>query len=318
MKILVTGAAGFIGYHTSKALSKQHIVFGIDNFYEYYDPQLKKDRISQLVKVPSFFFTKLDITDRKELPVYFKREKFDVVVHLAAQPGILYSIKHPESYIDNNLVGTANLLEACRHSNVKHLVYASSSSVYGRNVDIPFLEDDPVRLPSSLYAATKRAVELMVESYNHLYKLPCTGLRFFTVYGPWGRPDMAYYKFTKLLYDNKSISLYNEGKHKRDMTYIDDIVEGITAVIRGKPIGHRIYNLGNTNPILLWTLLRELEDLVQRTAIIQKLPFQEGDVLETYANIDRASKDFGYQPKVQLHEGLENFIDWYKWYHKVQ
>ncbi len=317
MKILITGATGFIGYHTSQALSKQHTVIGIDNFSEYYDPQLKRDRLLQLVSNPNFFFVELDIINRKELPILFKREKFDIVIHLAAQPGVLYSIKDPEPYIDTNLVGTANLLEACRHNNVKHLIYASSSSVYGRNTKIPFSEDDSVDLPSSLYAATKRSTELMVESYSYLYDMTCTGLRFFTVYGPWGRPDMAYYKFTELLYNNKPIPLYNKGKHRRDMTYIDDVVDGIAAVVESEPKGHHIYNLGNTNPIELWTLVYELQDLTQKKTVILKLPLQGGDVLETYANIDRAFKDFGYHPKIQLHEGLENFIAWYKQYNKI-
>lgn len=327
MKILVTGAAGFIGYHVCKSLSELNTVIGIDNYSTYYNINLKKDRITTLasLNIPSaslnissaFSFVHMTIINIEALDLLFKKEKFDIVIHLAAQAGVRYSIEHPRLYIETNLVGTANLLELCRQHDIKHFVYASSSSVYGRNTKIPFSEDDPVRLPSNLYAVTKRSIELMAESYTYLHKLPTTGLRFFTVYGPWGRPDMAYYKFTELLYSNQPIPLFNKGKHRRDMTYVDDIIEGILAVVDGKPEGSHIYNLGNNTPVELWTLVHELERLTERKAIIQEMPFQEGDVLETYANIELAHKDFGYQPRVQLAEGLGYFIDWYKWYRKA-
>ena len=316
-KVLITGVAGFIGMHTARSLCRVgYNVHGVDNLNPYYDPQLKRDRLSQLTSERLFTFDQLDITARKEMKKLFSNENFNVVVHLAAQAGVRFSLEHPENYIDNNIVGFGNILEGCRHGTVKHLVYSSSSSVYGRNTKIPFAETDPVDLPSSLYAATKRANELMTESYHHLYGLPCTGLRLFTVYGPWGRPDMAYFKFTRLLYTGKVLPLFNEGKHRRDMTYIDDIVSGIVAAVEREPTGHRIYNLGNHTPIELMDMVRELESLTQQTAQTELLPFQDGDVLETYADITAASRDLGFMPKTSLREGLERFVEWYKGYYR--
>ncbi len=318
MKYLVTGVAGFIGMHTAKALLEAgHNVQGGDNFAPFYDPQLKHDRLAQLQPIHGFTFEEFDITDREKTKGLFESGAFDVVVHLAAQPGVRYSIEHPEAYLDNNVVGFGNVLEGCRHTDVKHLIYASSSSVYGRNQKIPFVETDPVVLPASLYAATKRANELMAETYHHLFGLPCTGLRFFTVYGPWGRPDMAYFKFTKLLYAGEPLPLFNGGEHRRDMTYIDDIVEGIMGAVQRKPEGHRLYNLGNNAPVELWTLVHELEALTQRKANIQKLPFQEGDVMETYADIKAAATDLGFKPDTSLRQGLESFVSWYKQYYSI-
>jgi len=317
-KILVTGAAGFIGYHVSKALAESHTVIGIDNYSDYYNPDLKRDRVSILTNESNFSFIKMDIVDRQKLSALFKMERFDIIVHLAAQAGVRHSIENPRPYIDTNIVGTFNILEGCRYnSNLKHLVYASSSSVYGRSAKTPFSEEDLVREPSSLYAASKRSVELMVESYNHLYKLPCTGLRFFTVYGPWGRPDMAYYKFTELLYNNQPIPLYNRGKHERAMTYISDIVDGVKTVAESQPESHKIYNLGHYKTVDLLTLVNTLGSLTKKEINLEYLPFQSGDVLKTSANINLAGKDFGYSPKVDFRKGLENFVDWYKWYHKI-
>lgn len=318
MKCLLTGVAGFIGMHTAKALLEAGLkVHGVDNFAPFYDPQLKRNRLAQLQPIHDFAFEELDIADRERTRRLFDSGGFDVVVHLAAQPGVRYSLEHPEAYIDNNVVGFGNILEGCRHTDVKHLIYASSSSVYGRNHKIPFVETDPVILPASLYATTKRVNELMAETYHHLYGLPCTGLRLFTVYGPWGRPDMAYFKFTKLLYAGEPLPLFNGGKHRRDMTYIDDIIEGIMGAIQRKPGGHRFYNLGNNAPVELWTLVHELEDLTHRKAHILELPFQEGDVFETYADIKAAATDLGFKPGTSLRQGLESFVSWYKRYYSI-
>jgi UDP-glucuronate 4-epimerase len=305
-KVLVTGAAGFIGMYTARSLCQTgYHVYGIDNLNPYYDPQLKSDRLSQLSSKKQFEFKQLDITDRDAIKQLFIENDFEVVVHLAAQVGVRNSLDHPETYIDNNIVGLGNILEGCRRNGVGHLVYTSSSSVYGRNTKTPFTENDPVNLPASLYAGTKRANELMVEAYHHLYHIACTGLRLFTVYGPWGRPDMAYFKFTQLLYQGEKIPLFNAGKHRRDTTYIDDIISGIVAAMKHVPTGHCIYNLGNSDPVELMDILRELERITRRKARTVLLPFQEGDVLVNYADISAASQDLGFKPMIRIREGLE-------------
>lgn len=316
-RILITGVAGFIGMHTAKALLEEgYDVYGIDNLNPYYDPQLKKDRIAQLREYHKFDFEQNDIINREEMQSLFERKEFTVVIHLAAQAGVRYSLEHPYSYIDSNLVGFGNILEYSRRIGVKHLIYGSSSSVYGRNKKVPFSEKDAVNLPASLYAATKLANELMAESYHHLFHLPCTGLRFFTVYGPWGRPDMAYFSFTRLLYAGEVLPVYNQGHHRRDMTYIDDILKGILAAVKREPPGHRIYNLGNNKPVELLDMIRQLELLTGKTAILKELPFQDGDVLETYADIQTASSELSYHPKTDFSEGLARFIDWYNEYYR--
>ena len=317
-RVLVTGAAGFIGMHTAQALLQAGAeVHGIDDLNPYYDPQLKRDRLAQLNQNPLFTFGELDIAEQEPIQNLFADHTFDTVIHLAAQAGVRYSLQHPEVYIQSNLVGFGNILEACRHGHVQHLVYSSSSSVYGRNTKTPFAEDDPVNLPTSLYAATKRANELMAESYYHLYSLPCTGLRFFTVYGPWGRPDMAYYKFTRMLYAGEALPIFNRGRHRRDMTYIDDIISGILAAANHEPEGHRIYNLGNNKPVELMELVRQLESLTRVKARIEHLPLQDGDVIETYADISAATADLGFHPTTELRDGLAKFIAWYNDYHRA-
>ncbi len=316
-RILITGVAGFIGMHTAKALLEEgYDVYGIDNLNPYYDPQLKKDRIAQLREYHKFDFEQNDIINREEMQSLFERKEFTVVIHLAAQAGVRYSLEHPYPYIDSNLVGFGNILESSRRIGVQHLIYGSSSSVYGRNRKVPFSEKDVVNLPASLYAATKLANEFMAESYHHLFRLPCTGLRFFTVYGPWGRPDMAYFSFTRLLYAGEVLPVYNQGHHRRDMTYIDDILKGILAAVKREPPGHRIYNLGNNKPVELLDMIRQLELLTGKTAILKELPFQDGDVLETYADIQTASSELSYHPKTDFSEGLARFIDWYNEYYR--
>ncbi|MDJ0729721.1 MAG: NAD-dependent epimerase [Crocosphaera sp.] len=323
VKVLVTGVAGFIGFHLSqKLLNKGETVVGVDSVNSYYDVSLKKARLNQLKTQSSFSFYLLDLADRNEIAKLFREHKFDVVVHLAAQAGVRYSLENPHAYVDSNLVGFVNILEGCRHHNIKHLVYASSSSVYGKNKKIPFSTNDNVDHPVSLYAATKKANELMAHTYSHLYGIPTTGLRFFTVYGPWGRPDMAYFLFTKAILEDKPIKVFNYGKMKRDFTYIDDIVEGIIRVIDKIPqfhhssVPYKIYNIGNNQPVELGHFIEVLENCIGKKAIKEFLPMQPGDVPMTYADVDELIKDVGFQPNTSLETGLEKFVSWYRDYYQ--
>jgi UDP-glucuronate 4-epimerase len=335
MKILVTGVAGFIGSALAlRLLERGDTVCGIDNMNDYYDVRLKEARLQRTKDHRHFEFQKLDIIDREAMAELFQKQKFDAVMHLAAQAGVRYSITNPQSYINSNLVGFGNILEGCRHSGVKHLVFASSSSVYGANTRLPFSEHDNVDHPVSLYAATKKANELMAHSYSHLYNLPCTGLRFFTVYGPWGRPDMALFKFTKGILEGDPIPVFNHGKMIRDFTYIDDIVEGVVRVIdrpaspnpdwSGKTpdpatsyARYRIYNIGNNQPVELMRYIEVLEKSLGKKAKLQMLPMQEGDVPATSANVESLENDVGFRPRTSVEQGIAGFVEWYKSYHRV-
>jgi UDP-glucuronate 4-epimerase len=332
-KILVTGAAGFIGFHLSKRLLERgDMVVGIDNLNNYYDVRLKIARLSQLEVHPNFCFFKLDLADRAGLAELFAREQFHRVVNLAAQAGVRYSIDNPHAYVDSNLVGFLNILEGCRHHQVEHLVFASSSSVYGLNSQMPFSVHHNVDHPISLYAATKKANELMAHTYAHLYGLPTTGLRFFTVYGPWGRPDMALFKFTKAILAGESIDVYNYGQMRRDFTYIDDIIEGIVRVLDHLPTpnpkwssdspdpgssraAYRLYNIGNHQPVELMQFIETLEKFLGKTAHKNLLPMQAGDVPATYAEVDDLQRAVGFQPSTSIAVGIERFVEWYKSYY---
>ncbi len=321
MRILLTGAAGFIGFHTAKALlARGDEVVGIDNLNDYYPVKLKEARLTQLEPYYNFNFHVADIVDRDSLLNLFKEERFDAIIHLAAQAGVRYSLDHPFDYADSNLVGHLTMLELARaQQHLKHMVYASSSSVYGGNTKLPFSEEDAVDHPVSLYAATKRSCELMSHSYAHLFRVPLTGLRFFTVYGPWGRPDMAYWTFTRDIIDGKPIRVFNNGDMSRDFTYVDDIVEGVLAVLDGPPstdngTPHRIYNIGNNKPEKLMDFIGLIEELTGRTADKTMEPMQPGDVYSTYADISAINRDFGFQPKTSLAEGLPRFVEWYRAY----
>lgn len=320
-KILVTGAAGFIGFHLSLSLLKQnHQVIGIDNLNDYYEVSLKKARLQELEQFDNFHFHFMDLHDRTAINSLFAEEKFDLVVNLAAQAGVRYSIENPHVYADSNVVGFLNILEGCRHHPVKHLVYASSSSVYGMNTKIPFSTEDPVDRPISLYAATKRANELMAYTYSHLYNIPSTGLRFFTVYGAWGRPDMALFLFTKAILAEKSIPVFNYGKMQRDFTYIDDIVLGIEKVMDKIPsvvVPHKLYNIGNNQPVELLHLIEVLEKALGKTAVKEFLPMQPGDVLTTYADVDDLIADVGFSPKTPIETGVAKFVNWYRDYYQL-
>lgn len=312
MKILITGAAGFIGFSLAKRLLERgDSVVGIDNMNDYYPVALKRARLGRL-RSPSFRFIEMDIADRKALPELFASEHFDCVVNLAAQAGVRYSIENPWAYVDSNLVGFANVLECCRHYPVGHLVYASSSSVYGGNVKVPFSEDDRVDDPVSLYAATKKSGELMASCYSRLYGISATGLRFFTVYGPWGRPDMSPSLFAAAIFGGKPIKVFNHGDMLRDFTYIDDIVEGVIRVIDGTPRRHEVYNIGCGRPVRLMDFIGEIEAAAGRRAEKIMLPMQPGDVYRTYADTSKLERDFGYRPEVTLHEGVARFIEWYR------
>ena len=327
MKVLVTGAAGFIGFHLSLALlDNNNEVVGVDNLNNYYDPSLKDlrlDKISSHKKSHNFKFIRADISDKQFMEELFSNNSFDIVINLAAQAGVRYSLENPHAYVESNLIGFVNILEGCRHSNVKHLVYASSSSVYGMNVKQPFSVDDRVDYPISLYAATKKSNELMAHTYSHLFNIPSTGLRFFTVYGPYGRPDMAYYKFTKAILNGDIIDVYNNGEMRRDFTYIDDIVEGIIRVMDKIPISHinkfsaanppyKIYNIGNNNPVTLRDFIRAIEDGCGIKAKKNLLPIQPGDVPSTFANIDDLITDIKFSPSTNIKYGIKKFVDWYK------
>ena len=335
MKILVTGAAGFIGSFTSKQFVEQgHDVVGIDNLNDYYDVSLKEGRLQWLSELPGFQFKKVELANRDEVEAIFAEHQFDRVVHLAAQAGVRYSIENPHAYVDSNLVGFVNILEACRHHKVEHLVYASSSSVYGLNTEIPYTTSDRVDHPVSLYAATKKSNELMAHTYSHLYGLPTTGLRFFTVYGPWGRPDMAYFGFTKKILNGDSIDVYNHGKMQRDFTYIDDIVEGVTRITQKIPSGagpdwtpesgdtsrssapYKIYNIGNHNTVQLGDFIQTIEDVLGVEANKNYMDMQAGDVVRTYANVDDLIEDVDFAPNTPLKDGIEKFAVWYRDYYK--
>ena len=318
--ILVTGAAGFIGFHVcQKLLHLGYAVVGIDNLNPYYDPSLKQARLDQLLPAPNFSFQKLDLADRAAMAALMAQTQPQVVIHLAAQAGVRYSLENPHVYGESNVMGFLNVLEGCRHYPVRHLVYASSSSVYGANTKVPFAVGDPVEQPISLYAATKRANELMAYTYSHLYAIPATGLRFFTVYGPWGRPDMAYFSFTRAMLAGQPIQVFNHGQMRRDFTYIDDIVAGVVGVMDRPPTGevppHRLYNIGNNQPVSLLAFISTLETCLGTTAKKEFLPMQPGDLPETFADIDDLVRDTGFKPRTSLTIGLSAFVDWYRTYY---
>lgn len=321
MKILVTGAAGFIGFHSSmRLLALGHEITGLDNLNDYYDVSLKNARLQQLEGKAGFTFMRQDLADRDGMAAIFRDGGFDVVLHLGAQAGVRYSIDNPFAYIDSNVTGTMTVLEGCRHSRVKHLIYASSSSVYGANIKQPFSLSDRVDSPVSLYAATKKSNEILCEAYTRLYGLSITGLRFFTVYGPWGRPDMAYYKFADAIMSGQPIELYNNGEMQRDFTYVDDIVSGICSIVSNGPMtakgigGHAVYNLGNNEPEPLMNMVRYLEESLGKKAEIKLLPMQLGDVVSTYADISETQRDYGFRPKTDLRSGIDKFSTWFREY----
>ncbi|WP_309120949.1 NAD-dependent epimerase [Paenibacillus sp.] len=331
--VLITGAAGFIGYHTAERLLREGVrVVGIDDMNDYYDVGLKRSRLERLGASERFSFVEGSFADKGVVDRLFQVNAFDYVVHLGAQAGVRYSLERPDKYVASNLVGFANMLEACRHRGVKHLVYASSSSVYGANVTMPFRTTDPVDHPVSLYAATKKSNELMAHTYSHLFGLPTTGLRFFTVYGPWGRPDMAYFSFTRDILAGKTIRLFNHGDMRRDFTYVDDIVEGVVRVMRRVPAPnpawdrehpnpsgsyapYKVYNIGNNEPVALGEFVATLEDLLGVKAVVEYAPMQPGDVYATYADISELERDVGFRPSTPLREGLGRFVEWYRGYY---
>ena len=345
--VLVTGCAGFIGFHLVKRLAfggtkcaeeegraRVDQIVGLDSLNDYYDVSLKAARLAQLTTAPNFHFCKVDLADREGLARVLRETQFEKVVHLAAQAGVRYSLTNPEAYVDSNLLGFANLLEGCRHSGVKHLVFASTSSVYGANTRLPFSVHDPVDHPLSLYAATKKANELMAHVYAHVYALPCTGLRFFTVYGPWGRPDMALFLFTKAILEDQPIAVYNHGKMHRDFTYIDDVVEAVVRVMGRIPepnphwngdqpdpasgaAPYRIYNIGNNSPVELMRFIEILEAKLGKKARLNLLPMAPGDVPKTYADVSDLVRDIGFKPKTSVEEGISRFVDWYRAYYRV-
>ena len=333
MKVLVTGAAGFIGMHTcERLLARGDEVFGVDNLNDYYDPNLKRDRLAQLARHPKFRFEQIDIADTAALSAAFSRQQAQRVIHLAAQAGVRYSLTHPHAYASSNLTGFVNVLEACRYNGIEHLVYASSSSVYGGNTKMPFSETDSVDRPVSLYAATKKANELMAHTYSHLYRLPTTGLRFFTVYGPWGRPDMAYFSFTKAILAGQPINVFNHGQMSRDFTYIDDITEGVVRVLDRVPgsdapptepadtrLDHgapsKLFNIGNSAPVPLLEFISTLERSLGRTAELRFLPMQDGDVPATFADVDALARWVQFRPTTPIEVGLARFVVWFQAYY---
>jgi len=334
-KILVTGAAGFIGSHLCiRLLERGDEVIGLDNLNDYYEVSLKEARLARFLEHENFRFVKMDLSDREAMEALFAEEKFDKVVNLAAQAGVRYSLQNPHAYIDSNIVGFTNVLEGCRHNHIKHLVYASSSSVYGANETMPFSEHDNVDHPLSLYAASKKANELMAHSYAHLYGLPVTGLRFFTVYGPWGRPDMAFFLFTKAILEGRSIDVFNHGKMQRDFTYIDDIVEGVIRVLdhtaesdldwsgmqpdpASSKAPWRIYNIGNSSSVELMSYIDAIEKALGMVAKKNFMPMQAGDVMATYADVKDLMNDVGFKPSTTVEDGIKSFVDWYKGYYQL-
>lgn len=335
MKILVTGAAGFVGYHLSNKLMENNIeIIGLDNLNDYYDPQLKADRLKNLEENDLFSFYKIDLKDKEDVDNLFEKERPTHVIHLAAQAGVRYSIENPYAYVDSNLTGFMNILEACRHYPVEHLLYASSSSVYGGNKVAPFSTNHNVDHPVSLYAATKKSNELMAHTYSHLYGIPTTGLRFFTVYGPYGRPDMAYFSFTKAILAGESIKVFNHGKMERDFTYIDDIVEGIENLVERAPEAnpdwdesaddisesfapYKIYNIGNNNPVKLMRFINALESALGTEAKKEYMEMQPGDVKRTYADMTDLEQDINFKPSTSIEDGLQKFVSWYRDYYQV-
>jgi UDP-glucuronate 4-epimerase len=335
MKVLVTGAAGFIGFHVCRyLLDRGDEVVGIDNLNDYYEVELKHARLNELRPYANFRFMRMDIADRTAMAALFEAEGFNRVVHLAAQAGVRYSLENPHAYAESNLLGFLNILEGCRRESIEHLVYASSSSVYGANETMPFSVHDNVDHPVSLYAATKKANELMAHSYSHLYGLPTTGLRFFTVYGPWGRPDMSPFLFTRAILDGKPLKVFNHGKHRRDFTYIDDIVEGVVHCLDRVAGGNaewsgqqpdpssskapwRVYNIGNSEPVELLTYIELIEKALGKSTTKELLPLQPGDVEHTYADVTDLVKDTGYKPKISVEEGIKQFVAWYRAFYKV-
>ena len=333
--ILVTGAAGFIGFHLCKRLlGRGDCVVGLDNLNPYYDVRLKEDRLAQLRPHPQFHFTKLDLEDRAGLEGLFAAHRFPLVVHLAAQAGVRFSLTNPHAYTSSNVEGFLNILEGCRHTKVKHLVYASTSSVYGGNTRMPFSVHDNVDHPVSMYAATKKANELMAHCYAHLYRLPCTGLRFFTVYGPWGRPDMALFLFTKAILEGRPIEVFNHGKMQRDFTYVDDIVEGVIRALdrpaqpdaawsgdqpdpSASSAPYRLYNIGNHQPVELMRFIEVLEETLGKRADKKLLPLQAGDVPATYADVADLTRDVGFCPATPIEVGIRKFVEWYREYYKI-
>lgn len=335
MKVLITGAAGFIGSHLAKKLISQgYEIIGVDNINDYYDPKLKEDRLKSIGE-NNFTFYKVTLEDSDKLEEIFKQQHPDVVVNLAAQAGVRYSLENPRAYIDSNIVGFVNVLECCRHYDVKHLIYASSSSVYGANTSKPFSTSDNIDHPLSLYAATKKSNELMAHTYSHLYNLPTTGLRFFTVYGPWGRPDMALFKFTKAIVNDETIDVYNHGNMMRDFTYVDDIVEAISRLVE-KPAQpnpewsgahpdpsssyapYKIYNIGNNSPVRLMEFVEAIENKLNKSAKKNYMDLQPGDVPETYANVDDLFRNIDFKPETTIQDGVNKFIDWYLDYYSVK
>lgn len=335
MKILVTGAAGFIGMHVSQLLlARGDTVVGLDNLNDYYDPQLKRDRLARLTPDLRFQFVKLDVADRDGMAKLFATERFDRVVHLAAQAGVRYSLVNPQAYIDSNIVGFTNVLEGCRYNDVQHLAYASSSSVYGSNTQMPFSESHNIDHPVSMYAATKKANELMAHTYSHLFGLPTTGLRFFTVYGPWGRPDMALFLFTKAILEDRPIDVFNHGQMVRDFTFVEDIAQGVVRVLdraatpdpafdaaRPDPsrssAPYRVFNIGNNDPVKLMDFIEAIESAVGKTAQRNYMPLQDGDVPATYADVSQLSEWTGFTPATPVREGVARFVAWYREYFKV-
>lgn len=324
MQVLVTGAAGFIGYHVAQRLLQEGIkVYGIDNLNNYYAVTLKQSRLAQLQSAQNFRFRHLDLNDSNGMAELFQQEFFDGVIHLAAQSGVRYSLANPLAVVDSNLIGFIHVLEGCRHNQIPHLVFASSSSVYGNNTKVPFSIGDNVDHPVSLYAATKRSNELMAYSYSHLYQIPITGLRLFTVYGPWGRPDMAYFKFVNAISKGHPIDIYNYGEIQRDFTYIDDVVEGIIRVLSQPPekaqaaAPYKLYNIGNNQPVTILRMIEIIEAEMGKTVKKNWLPMQPGDVPVTYADVDSLIKEVGFQPKTSIEEGIHRFLTWYIDYYQT-